>query len=50
MGFTCRLKIRKCEVADTTEQIKFTNKLQHGQDFVMLTVTLIKVVLAAVAT
>lgn len=41
----------ECEVADTTEQIKFTNNLQHGQDMMMLlTVTLIKVVLAEVAT
>jgi len=38
------------KVADTTEQIKFTNKLQHGQNMMMLTVTLIKVVLAEVAT
>ena len=50
MGFTCRLRILECEVADPTEQIKLTNNLQHGQDMMMLTVTLIKVVLAEVAT
>jgi hypothetical protein len=49
VAFTYRLRIWKYEVADTTEQIKFTNKFPGGQDIVVLAVTLIKTVPAAVA-
>jgi len=50
MGFTHRLRIWQGEVADTTEQITFTDNLPNGQDTMRLTVTLIKVTLGEVAT